>query len=262
MTMSRHIYAIILAAILTVPSGCARDKVRGPAPAELISNIRTISVVAVQGPVAFAQLYDGKGPSGNDIISLGQITGGIALPFAAASAIYEEQEANRIGNAMVKTGQTWEPTLALAHHIADRISAHDDLKAVVQDGVKSLGVATERQGFFNALAWDLARARWFNATVSPFDYKGLKALGFDVVLEVGLEVISVHNDSILVIALAKLVDPSNGSVIGSARSEQNKGVKLSRSTALQDGGRNLREEVEQVGRRAIDECVKALGLLL
>lgn len=157
----------------------------------------------------------------------------------------------------------WVPTVALAHEVQAQLEAQG-LRTTIAPNVKSIPGVKDRTYTVLMENWLAPIRAWYNDTKPVADYGALARDKSLYVLEVGVINYEIEPGGKLLVQVAmKVIDPSNGSVIGRARAANpwNMPQLSPLDQAFSGDASRFKEAFLKTGQEITKKCLTELGLI-
>ena len=231
-------------------------------PKEQVARIKRAQIVAMEAhplglPAEFSAGALAAAPvPGAGIVSIV----GILVEMPAASKRGGEQSQSL--QAALEAKKTWVPTVILANEVQAQLAA-GGIIATLSPGVKPIPGVEDRSYTVFMENWMAPIRAWYNNTEPVSDYSALSSDQPTYVLEVGILNYEIVGGKLLLQVNIKLIDPSNGGVIGRARAADPPHMPTvdPLDQAFADDGKIFKEVFASEGRKLVKECLAELGLI-
>jgi hypothetical protein len=256
----RYLYALSLSVFLTgcVAGGSTLDQ-------STAASLTHVQIVAIEAPPLSGVGVSRVRLSGSELLvggtTLGSnnllFVGGVMMLADLPKANRQSAAASRSIESLLDQQDVWEPTLVVAEEARRQIIAGTKISAAVEPDVRRLSGIEARDATFFMENWMAPLRSWYNESPSSYDYSDQSDSG--VVLEVGLLNYELTTGSLLVQVVAKLVDPSTGSVLANARNFSN--TRLEDVDKLfENGADGYKHTFQTITAKLIEDCIVDLGL--
>jgi hypothetical protein len=235
-------------------------------PKEQVARIKRAQIVAMEAhPLALPAEFSGLPAelpgllAGSPVLPI-TIIAGILVEMPAASK--RGGEKSKSLQAALEAKQTWVPTVVLASEVQEQLAA-GGVNATLSPGVKPIpGVEDRSYTVFMENRMAPTRA-WYNNTEPVSDYAALSSGQPTYVLEVAILNYEITGGKLLLQVNIKVIDPSNGHVIGRARAANPWRMPTvdPLDQAFADDGKIFKEVFANEGRKLVRECLTELGLI-
>ncbi len=159
----------------------------------------------------------------------------------------------------------WVPTIVLANEVQKQLT-EQGFMATVAPYVKPIPGVEERTYTVFMENWLAPIRAWYNDYTPLADYVDLSSDQSLKILEVGVINYEIMSDGGLLLQVAmKLIDPSNGHVIGRARASNALNITPTKITSLgpafSGDASSFKEAFQRTGQDMTNKCLIKLGLL-
>lgn len=259
-----RLHAVLGISLLLI-GGCVSAGIAPPQKAT--GNLKEVHIVAMEPhplgvPPGFNSVILGSGGSI-------ETARGFAL-FNTVAILLEMPEASKRGaeisqsyQAVLDQNGTWVPTVVLANEAQAQLGAQG-LRTTVAPNVKPIPGVKDRTYTVLMENWLAPIRAWYNDTKPVADYGDLPSDKSLYVLEVGVINYEIEPGGGLLVQVAmKVIEPSNGDVIGRARvaNPWNMPQLSPLNQAFSDDSSRFKEAFLKTGQEITKKCLAELGLI-
>ncbi len=245
--------------ILVLVAGCVSPGI--VPPKEAVKKVRAVHIVAMEAPPL------GVPPEFRHLVPLYAspllIYNTIAVLIELPAAQRRGAEVSRSLQASLETRGNWIPTLALADVARAQLEARG-IAASVAPGVRPIPAVQNRDYTLFMENWMAPIRAWYNDTKPVSGYAGIPSGQPLYVLEVGVANYEIVEDKLLMTVMMKMIDPSDGHVLGRARALMNTAkmpVVGPLDQAFGDNAKRFKAVVTAEGYTLVKECLTQLRLV-
>lgn len=254
----------LLVVVLIFLGGCVAPGMTPPR--ETVANYKRAHIIAMEPPPLAV-------PPGYRSVILGssssiQVVRAIGV-FNTIAIFLGMPEASRRGGEISQSLQStldvegiWVPTAVLANEAGALLSAYG-IQADIAPDIKPIPGVKDRSYTVLMENWLAPIRAWYNETEPVTNYSSFSSDQSLFILEVGVSNYELVLDGLLLQVIIKMIDPSNGLVIGRARASNAwKVPKLyPYEQAFADDARRFKETFSETGQELLKKCLIKLGLV-